>query len=297
IGLIGDNENNLKYIKLAIESADKMNKSSEKQKLYNINQFSNISEVVINSDMLIISGKSNFSGDEVKILTGYINNGGGVMIFPGRDIKFESYNTLFSSLNAFRIDDIAKVNPDTNIKRKFEKIDFEHPIFYGAFKNEELSITSDKYYIESPKINFIYNIIPNNNCVRLLQLPGSETFLVESKSGEGRLIFCPVSGDDEMSDFPMKSLFPLIINKSIFYLGVGEYKSTNNIVGKNNIVKIGENEMYSIPYSINYKEPGIFSLKDSLNKNYFFALNRDSLESNFQKSDLKDVKAFFDSLN
>ncbi|MCX6164220.1 MAG: BatA and WFA domain-containing protein [Ignavibacteriae bacterium] len=296
VGLIGDNENNLKYIKLAIESAERLSNSSETQRFYNINQSANVNDAIIKSDMLIISGKNNFTDDETKILTDYINKGGGVLMFPGRNIKTESYNSLFSRLNAFHLEDISKVNSDTNINRKFEKIDFEHPIFSGAFKNEALSITSDKYYIESPRINFLFNIIPNNNCIRLLHLPGSKIFLAESNTGEGKLVFCAVSSDEEMSDFPMKSLFPLIINKSIFYLSIGEYKNHYNIVGKNNVIRVSKNRIYTIPYNYNYREPGIFTIKDSSNnQNCFFALNRDSIESNFQKSEPNEIKEFFKS--
>jgi hypothetical protein len=293
IGLIGDNN---KYIKLAIESAEKINNSSGNRKFYNINSYGNINDIIKISDMLIISGKNNFSDDESKSLTDYINKGGGVLLFPGKNINMESYNLLFGKLDAFRIESIRRMGSDTNINRKFEKIDFEHPIFSGAFKNEELKITSDKYFIESPKINFIYNLIPNKNCVSLMQLANSKIFLAESGSGDGKIVFCAVSADEEMSDFPMKSLFPLIINKNIFYLGSGVYKNENNIVGRNNVVSIGKNKIYSVPYNEKYKEPGSFSIFDSSsNQNYYFALNRDSLESDFQKSELNDIKEFFNS--
>jgi hypothetical protein len=296
IGLAGDNDNSTKYIKLAIESAEKLNNSIGNQKFYNINSYGNINDLIKNSDMIIISGKNNFSDDEGKILTDYINKGGGVLIFPGKNINIESYNSLLSKLNAFRIESIGRVSSDTNVNRKFEKIDFEHPIFSGAFKNDELNITSDKYFIESPKINFIYNLIPNKNCISLMQLANSKIFLAESNSGDGKIIFCSVSADETMSDFPKKSLFPLIINKSIFYLGSGVYKNENNVVGRNNVVSTGKNKIFSIPYNVKYKEPGIFPIFDSsLNQNYYFALNRDSLESDFQKSDLNYIKEFFNS--
>jgi hypothetical protein len=296
IGLVNDNEANLKYIKLAIESSEKLENQSGNQKFYNVNSFVDINDAIKKSDMLIISEKNNFSDDEVKTLAEYIYRGGGVFIFPERNINLDSYNLLFGKLNAFRLEGITKVNLDTNQSRKFGKIDFEHPVFSGVFKNEELNITSDKYFVESPKINFIYNLIPNKNCISLMQLADSKIFLAESNSGDGKLIFCTVSADEEMSDFPMKSLFPLIINKSIFYLGSGVYKNGINIVGKNNVIDITKNKIYSISYNEKYKEPGIFSIVDSsANQNYYFALNRDSLESDFQKSEIKDIREFFDS--
>lgn len=293
IGLVSDNEVSAKYIKLAIESAEKLNNTENNQKFYNLNQSSNVSNVAKNSDMLILSGKSSFTSDESKFLTEYIKNGGGVLVFPEKNISIESYNAFFGNLDAFRVSELTKISADTGINNKFERIDFKHPIFSGAFKNEELSITNEKFFVESPKISFMFGILPNKNTVNLMQISGEKIFLAESDFGEGKIIFCSVSASDDMSDFPMKSLFPLIINKSAFYLGVGEYKNENNIVGRNNVVRIPKNKLYSVPYNNIYKEPGIYSVIDSLNKNYFFALNRDSLESDFRKAELSDLKDYF----
>jgi hypothetical protein len=290
--LITDNDIGTKYIKLAIESAEKLNNAAALQKFYNVSSYSLISDNVKNSDMIIIFGKKNFSEDESIKLKEYVNNGGGVLIFPSNNINFESYNSLFSRLNAFRIENLAKVNTDTNSRRKFEKIDFEHPIFYGTFKNEELSITSDKFFVEAPKLNFIYNINQSANSQTLMTL-NSKIFLAESKSEDGKILMCAVSAEDDMSDFPSKSLFPLIINKSIFYLGNGIYKNENNIAGNNNVVTAGKNKIYSIPYNLVYKDPGIYSVKDSANNNYYFTLNRDTLESDLRKSVINDVKEFY----
>ena len=293
-GLIGENESGFKYIKLAIESAEKI--SNSENKIYSLNSYPNISESVKNNDMLIISGKNNFTDSESGILSDYLKQGGGVLIFPGKNINAESYNLLLSKINSFRLENISRLNQDTSEERKFEKIDFEHPIFYGAFKNDELSITSDKFFVESPRINFVYKILPDNNSKILMSLPGKQAFLAESEAGEGKLIFCAVSADEDMSDFPEKSLFPLIINKSILYLGNGVYKNENNIAGKNNIVTLGKNKVFSVPYSEKFKEQGIYQMFDStLKQNFYFALNRDSIESDFLKADTKEIKEFYDA--
>jgi hypothetical protein len=296
IGLVSSNDINTKYIKLAIESAEKLNNINNNLKFYNLNRSSNINDVIKNSDMIIISAKNSFSDEESNSLKDYIKNGGGVLVFPDKSISIESYNSLFSKLEAFKLGELTRIGSDTSMNNKFDKIDFEHPIFSGAFKNEELSITNDKFFVESPKISFVFNILPGKNTINLMQIAGQKIFLSESFFGEGELIFCSVSASDDMSDFPMKSLFPLIINKSIFYLGIGAYKNENNVIGKNNVISISKNKLYSIPYNSKYKEPGIYSIEDSAsNQNYFFALNRDSLESDFRKAELKDIKDFFNS--
>lgn len=293
-GLIGENESGFKYIKLAIESAEKMNNSENK--IFSLNSYPYISESVKNNDMLIVSGKNNFTDSETGILSDYLKQGGGVLIFPGKNINTESYNLLLSKINSFRLESISRLNQDSSEERKFEKIDFEHPIFYGAFKNEELSITSDKFFVESPRINFVYKILPDNSTKILMSLPGKQVFLAESEAGEGKLIFCTVSADEDLSDFPKKSLFPLIINKSIFYLGNGVYKNENNIAGKNNIVTLGKNKVFSVPYSEKYKEQGSYQMFDStIKQNFYFALSRDSLESDFTKADAKEIKEFYDA--
>ncbi len=298
IGMIGNNELNFKYVKLAIESAEKINDNDGKERFYNISYLNNITDELFKTDMGIITGKISFSENEIKLLSEYIQQGKGILVFPSRNSDIKSYNELLRSLNAFKIDDISKYNFDTLVNNKFQRIDFEHPIFYGVFKNQELTISSDRYFVESPKINFIYNIIPNENSVGLLLLADSKIFLVESNSGDGKLIFSAVSGDEEMSDFPKKSIFPLIINKSIFYLSNGEYLYQNNIVGKTNVIFFNKKKTLSINYNETYKEPGIYSITfpPNYDKNYF-TLNRDSTESDIRKSEKDDLKEFYANYN
>lgn len=291
-GLVGDNEFAFRYIKLAVESAEKL--SGTGNKIFNLNSYSNINESVKSSDMLIISGKNNFSESESGVLTEYIRNGGGVIIFSSKNMNIESYNSFFSRINSLRVENIMRIFTDTSAQNKFDRIDFEHPMFYGAFKNEELSITSEKFFVESPEITFLYKILPGSNTKSLMSLPGGNVFLAESDYGDGSLIFCAVSADEDMSDFPKKSLFPLIVSRSIHYLGNGVYKNDNNTVGRNNIVTLGKNKIFSVPYSEKYSGQGIYSVFDSvLNQNLFFALNRDTLESVLNKADVKDIKDFF----
>jgi len=296
VGLAGENESALRYIKLAAESAEKLNNSE--RNIYNFNGFQTINSSISNSDMIFISGKNSFTESEIDLLDDYIKNGGGVMIFPSKNINIESYNSLLRKISSFRIENISRTMSDTGIQNNFSKIDFEHPLFYGAFKNEELTKGSGNYFIESPKIYSLFGILPGNDAKILMTLQGGEAFISESNSGEGKILFCSVSADEDMSDFPRKSLFPLIINKSILYLGNGEFKNENNTVGKNNIITIGKNKLFSVPYSEKYGNQGIFKLQDSaLNQEMFFALNRDSLESDFSKADLTEIKSYFSKHN
>ncbi len=295
-GTIGDNDFSTKYIRLAFESAEKLNNPDNSKGPDSYSTTTDLNELIKKSDMIVFSGKKTFSENESVLLAEYIKNGGSIMIFPEKYIDVESYNNFFGKLDAFKIGELMRVSSDTGINNKFERIDFEHPLFSGVFKNEELSITNEKFFVESPKINFMFGIMPNKNSRSLMELAGEKIFLVESEFGEGKLIFCSVSATDDMSDFPMKSLFPLIINRGTFYLGAGAHKNENNIVGRNNVIRIPKNKLYSVPYSVKYKEPGIYSIKDSaLNKDFLFALNRDSLESDFHKSELKDIKEYFRS--
>jgi hypothetical protein len=293
IGLYAGSEPTAKYIKLAIESAQKMKETGGS--IYKLNTYAEIDESVKNCDVIILTGIKNFSEQAKNTIQNYLKSGGGVLVFPSKDINIESYNLLLGKINSVRIENLARISTDTNSRSKFEKIDFEHPLFYGAFKNEQLSITSNEFYVESPDVKYIYKILPNENSKILITLPGKEAFLTETKTGEGKMVFCSVSADEEMSDFPRKSIFPMIINKSVLYLGSGMNEQGNYITGKNNIIAIGKNMIISIPYSEKYKEQGIYTVEDSLSNNkFFFALNRDSLESDFQKADLNDIKTFYD---
>ncbi|MFC2093916.1 hypothetical protein ACFLSV_08460, partial [Bacteroidota bacterium] len=249
VGIIEDNPVDSRFVRLALETAKKItsDSSGHSDGLFNISQLRNVTDDLNKYDMVLIINKHSLSANESEVINKYIEIGGGVFIFPGKDIDVKNYNSgLLNTLNAFKIGELNYVDLQDNENKfnriKFETIDFEHPIMNGIFQNENLSITSEPtssgFNIESPAIKSHYNLLLNNNSIPIITLSNNMVFLAEVKTLNGRVLFSTVSADDGMSDFPMKSIFAPLIVRSVYYLGENVSGDLQYTLGKKNIITV-----------------------------------------------------------
>ena len=342
VGIIEDNPLDSRFVRLALETAKKItsDSSGHSDGLFNVSQLRNVSDDINKYDMVFIINKYSFSANESEVINKYIERGGGVFIFPGKDVDVNNYNNvLLSTLNAFKIGDLNYIDLkdiETRFNKiKFETIDFEHPIMDGIFQNENLSITSEPtssgFNIESPQIKSYYVILLNDNSTPVITLSNNMVFLAEMKTLNGKILFSTVSADNDMSDFPMKSIFAPLIVRSVYYLGENVSGEIQYTLGKKNIIHVrglkqianlilpdNRTIQYSVTlpfsdeskfdefnrkgeipvsfsYSVNTDVPGFYSFKDSLqNKSFLFALNGEKEESNLQKAEEEVVTDYFE---
>lgn len=312
IGLIG---NDTRFIKLALESASSLLADSGKSKsnIFEVSELSSIPSKISGYNIVFISGIDKFGNAETDELTNFITNGGTAYFFPSQSGDVNSYNALYTKLNSARL---TNLNSDADVNKliKMSRVNFEHPLLSGIFKNEELNFTSDKFILDSPELKSFYTLTPGERDVILIELSNNKPFLIENNVGQGRLLLNAVAANDKMSDFPMKSIFVPLIVRSIFY-SQGNVNQSPYIIGKNNVVSLnqsfklssaanplGDKINYSpkvtssylaFPYSNFSSIPGIYSFGDSLNRKYTFALNYNSNESNLGKEDLKEIEKYF----
>ncbi len=315
IALIG---NDTKFIKLAIESASSLLSDSVKSRnnIFDVSELSSLPSKFSDFNIVFLSGVDKFSNNEVEELSNYISSGGTAYISPSQSADLNSYNSLFTKLNSAKI---LNLNTYVEINKsiKISRVNFEHPLLAGIFKNEKLNFTSDKFILDSPELKSFYAISPGEKDVTLIELSNNKPFLIENNIGQGRMFLSAVAASDKMSDFPLKSIFVPLIVRSIFY-SQGNVNQTPYTVGKNNVVSLNESyrinsavnpvnnkinytpaitsSYVALPYSNFSSEAGIYSLKDSAkNNNYNFAINFNSSESNLSKEDAKEIEKFFKS--
>lgn len=313
VGLIG---NDSRFIKLAIESASSLLADSVKSKnnIFDVSELSSIPSKISDYNIVFLSGVDRFGNSEIDELSNYISNGGTAYIFPSQSADINSYNSLFTKLNSAHL---ANLNQETDVNKsvKIGRVNFEHPLLSGIFKNDKLNFTSEKFILDSPELKSFYTITPGEKDVMLIELSNNKPFLVENNVGQGRLLLSGVSANDKMSDFPMKSIFVPLVIRSIFY-SQGNVNNTQYIIGKNNVISLNQSmkvnsavnpsnnkiifassvqySYIALPYSNFSSMPGIYSFKDSLSTNkYSFALNFNSNESNLAKEDSKEIENYF----
>ncbi len=215
--LVSNSPNDLQYINLALSSSEELMKDSlgNKTKYFEIKQVSSneiLSENLNSFNSVVIANKPQFTQQESQKLKEHIENGGGVIVYPGSLSSADSYNNMLREL------DIPLINGsfgNDNSAFKFDKIDFEHPIFEGIFKQGS---NQKNVSVESPSIKSGLNLSTGQNAISLITLNNEKNFVVEYSKGKGKLIMFAVSPDIANSDYPTKNLFSPITVRSILYL-------------------------------------------------------------------------------
>ena len=214
--IVSNSNTELDYINLALASSEEMMKDSlgNKPGYFEITQSNDIkTKDLSNFNAVVMVNKAQFSNIESSKIKEYIENGGGVIIYPGSLSSIENYNnTLLKELDLPFIN--SSFNND-NTPSKFDKIDFEHPVFEGIFK---LGSNEKKVNTESPDIKQGWNLSTGQNSIALITLNNEKNFLVEYSKGKGKLLIFAVSPDMNNSDYPAKNLFSPITVRSILYL-------------------------------------------------------------------------------
>ncbi|MBL8015842.1 MAG: hypothetical protein JNK43_01115, partial [Ignavibacteria bacterium] len=204
------------YLKLALSSSEEIFKTDNPNSpvYFEINDVSNsdISSIDLKKyNCIVLSGKSSFSQNETTKLSEYIENGGGVLVYPGVSSTPESWNnSLMKALNLpYIISQFSETTP-----AGFDKIDYAHPVFEGIFKK----VSGETPGPESPAINSGFDLAGGMNSIAVVTMTNGKNFMVEYTKGRGRVMMFAVSPDFRNSDFPAKNLFSPITVRSVLYM-------------------------------------------------------------------------------
>jgi len=279
VAVFSEKSGDSRYVKLALETAD--NELTGNSKTFRMSDISSFGELA-GYNALFICGKKSFSQEEGIKISEYLNGGGGVFIFPPPDADVSSYNiNLLSKAGGMSIGELIKPKENENPRVKFDRINFEHPLLSGIFKNDRLSSTADGNVIESPMLKSYFNLLSSNFTISLIALSDKHLFISESKVSGGKLLLCAVSSTDNMSDFPQKPLFLPLITRSVAYLARDVNPPLEYTIGLNNL------------WTSN-TIPGIYSAGNAFAKNESkTAFNTDTTESFLKKASGKEIEDYF----
>ncbi|MBK9249219.1 MAG: BatA domain-containing protein [Ignavibacteria bacterium] len=160
-------------------------------------------------DAVIIAGGLRQS--EADRLDGYIQNGGGALVFADGTIEPAAFTAAIARLGFSGVSEQSFSNEQP---AGFTSVDKQHPLFQGVFKGT----TDSKAVVESPKIT---KALPASGGQALISMAGG-AFLAESKHGEGKIIYCAVPPSTEWSNFPFTGIFPTMLYRSLVYLTMRE---------------------------------------------------------------------------
>ena len=217
VGLFSENPNDLTFVDLALQTAGEGKYQIEKK---NVNQLT--AQQISKYQAIIISANTIASG--IEQVKNFVQNGGGVILFPSSNQDAVRLNQLYSQLG-LRISSsfVGKVN-STDLKIKFDKTDFNHPVFQNIFQND------DKKKYESPELNAYYKLSSSGN--QIISLVDGSSFLSEYKIGKGKVFVFNSAPVLSWSDFPIKSIFAPLMNKSVAYLSSKEREQNIFLAGE-----------------------------------------------------------------
>jgi len=224
--LVSDNQNDYRFVNLALQPAGNDNyfevtiKKADQLPAVQLNNF----------DVVIIIG-NNFANSSNQ-LKQFVEDGKGLLIFPGSEAVGNDFS---SSLNSFGLPSanglIKKEANDQSVK--FDEIDFRHPVFKNIFIDES------KRQVESPALISYYKMNPSSVGKNIIRLIDGSSFLSEYKKGNGKIFVFNSSPVLSWSDFPLKSIFVPLINKSVIYLASVRSSNEKYFTGETINVNVG----------------------------------------------------------
>ena len=217
IGMFTDIPADITFVELALQTMGEGKYTIEKKGLSQLT-----SQQLNKYQMIIVLTNSIPSG--IEQMKNYVREGGGLLLFPASAPDAVKINQLFSQLRlGINSSFVGKVN-SSDLKIKFDKTDFNHSIFQNIFQNEE----KKKY--ESPELNAYYKISSKGN--QIISLVDGSSFLGEYKIGNGKIFVFNSAPVLSWSDFPIKSIFAPLINKSAAYLSSKEREQNVFLAGE-----------------------------------------------------------------
>lgn len=180
--------------------------------------------------VVFIAGQSINSGfDRIK---NFAEQGGGVIIFPSSKTSFERFDNLLKNLGLPNPESLIGQPDKTDNPALFQETDFEHPLLINIFQSQ------DKKRIESPEVYSYYRILNRSFGRNIISLSDGSAFLSEYRTGRSKILLFNSSPVLSWNSFPLKGLFPALMNKSVLYLSTQEQGDKEYFAGQSVYINI-----------------------------------------------------------
>ena len=242
--LLVGNSSNLTYLRLALNTRLSDTSASLKMTESTLDRLS--TSLLSNIDVIVLSDPPELTSSQTSILKTYLQNGGGVLIFPGTHTTVSAFNMSIAS--ALGISTIAAIDSQsgtsqvTGLSVEFEKVDLRHPLFAGMFEKTETKQSAGTLHsqriLESPRVLKSLRFIPTPHSKTVIALSNGYPFLIEERIGNGRALMFSVAANTEWSDLPLKGLFVPLMHRSLAYLVQEPITDLSLFVGDEKTIRI-----------------------------------------------------------
>ncbi len=227
----------------------------------------------------ILLAEGNYRESDFARLLQYVTRGGSLFIFANDETDPKTFDNAISQFGFGAVS--AKTFGDAK-PVGFTSVDKLHPLFEGVFSLDGQSNSS----AESPKIMRSKAVSAGLSIIDMT----NGSFLAENKIGDGKVLYCAVSPNLTWSNFPVTSLFPALLYRSVFYLSSTESLGLSAEIADGQVAVIpkkyssnpnfkiidpaGNEIMQQLPIlptgavlpTADWREPGVYAVYNSQNK-------------------------------
>ena len=255
-------------------------------------------------DALIFEGIRSIPEFAFERLQNFVQNDGGIFLFPSEQFDIQSYNDFLKRYNAGKFNGVMGDYASSRAIASGNNIQVDHPIFTDLFDADE----NDKIQVSSPDIYYYYQLQPSTSAggFNIITLNNGDPLMREKRFGDGKIIISAIGNDAGWSNFGMKPLYAPFYYRSLLYatssakggltehiLG-NEFSWTGKIDSDNLILMKGEDEItpetrnssqgVELKYVASDWKPGFVTIKNEIEELHI-AINIDKSESDFLNID------------
>lgn len=155
----------------------------------------------------------------------YSLNGGSLFIAPGSKTTLASFQKMLNEIGLSTPTTLVGKAGDQTNSVLFEATDINHPVFQNIFTNKE------KTKIESPEIFSYFKLSTQGKGRNIITLQDGSSFLAEYRIKNGKIFLMNSAPVLSWSNFPLKSIFVPLMNKSVLYLASKDKSEMNILAG------------------------------------------------------------------
>ena len=198
---------------------------------------------LLNYNFIILNEFDDISSGLANELSKFVKNGGSLLILPGKNIDFVSYNNFFPLLTKVTI---SKADTQTV---KINKINFNNPLYKDVFDK-----LPDNINFPGVKKHYLINSASQTNSESLLTLQNGNSFLSVYYTGKGFLYLMAAPLDKAFSNFALHSIFvPTLYNMAL-----------NSVANTRLYYTLGTDNSFDI-INANTDLEAVFKIKNAIN--------------------------------
>lgn len=196
---------------------------------------------------IILNSLSSVSSGLAAELKKFVDNGGSLLVMPGRNAQVETYNSL---LNPLGLAGYGAASADTGLQ-PVSHLNFNHALYQGVFET-----TNGRMDMPSAVNPFAIRSNSQSREEELMRLQGGQLFLASYRTGKGNVYLSAVGLYNNFGNFAHHALFvPTLYQMALFsqpqselYYTIGDSKPVD--IG--DVGSIGENPFHLIDLDKKY---------------------------------------------